>query len=101
MNDVFHGAFAGALEVFENRAGISCEHWLDIVHILDFHRDKVAHSMRRFGSGDHAGHELANQIIVGHLAKNHNYLKYKFLTRRVTCPAKSAKRSFSLKIKIQ
>ena len=72
MNDVFHGAFAGALEVFENRAGIRCEHWLVFVHILDFHRNEVADSVGRFGSGDHSGHELANQIIVRHLAENKN-----------------------------
>ena len=67
MNDVFHGAFAGALEVLQNWTSISCEHWLVFMHVLDFHRDKVTDAVGSFGGGDHAGHELANQIIVRHL----------------------------------
>ena len=73
MNDVFHGAFAGALEVLQNRVRISREHWLVFVHILDFHRDEVADAVGSFGSVDHAGHKLANQIVVRHLAESHNY----------------------------
>ena len=82
MNNVLHSAFAGSLEVLENRVGVSCEHWLVFMHVFNFHSEEVADAVGSFGSVDHAGHELANQIIVSHLTEkmiNFSNLK-KFLT---------------------